>query len=229
MSWYNDLGYKHNPFSIKPTEGTELIGYEKILQRLVYQIKIGNVIFLEGDYGCGKSSILKFIRKQFKKNTLYFNCSSARNIKKAIQKKRTIWRKVFLMKPKRMILLIDEAHLVNSRDFDFLYEYYIMDRIKSIIFAGTDFKTVPFNKAFKSDTKKYKLKDIKNNLALEILEIRMPEQKLVSSQIAKKIFTFSGNNPRVYLENLEDLFRNAYATGKKKIGKNDIEEFFGKK
>jgi ABC-type ATPase involved in cell division len=66
MTWYNDLGYKRNPLGIRPTEDENLIGYEKIIQRIIYQIRIGNVIFLEGNFGSGKSSILRFIRKQFK-------------------------------------------------------------------------------------------------------------------------------------------------------------------
>ncbi len=228
MTWYHELGFKKNPFSIKPTQDNHLIGYEKIMQRIVYQLKIGNVIFLEGSYGTGKSSILRYLRKRFKKNILYFNCAQQKNMKKKIMRKRSFIRRVLFMKPSKMLLLVDEANLANPKDFDFLYEFYIMDRVKSIVFAGTDFKNVPFNKAFKSDTKLYKLNEIRNNLANEIIKVRLPGQNIISSTLAKSLFIQSDLNPRRYLENLEDLIRKTYSLGKKKISKKDIDEFFKK-
>jgi replication-associated recombination protein RarA len=228
MAWYHDLGYKANPLLIKPTENNNLIGYEKIIERLIYQIKIGNVIFLEGSYGSGKSSILKYVRKTFSNNILYFNCSSKFKLRKAIMEKRSIFRKLLFLKPKQMILLLDEVDQANPKDFDFLYEFYIMDRIKSIIFAATDFKRVPFNKAFKSDTKTYKLNELKNNLAWEILKTRLPSQTAISSQLAKKIFDLSERNPRRYLENLEDLMALISSMGKKKVTKKEVDSLLGK-
>jgi replication-associated recombination protein RarA len=228
LFWYQSLGYKNNPLSIKPTENNNLIGYEKIIQRIIYQCKIGNVIFLEGSYGTGKSSILKSIYNKLKRNNqvLYFNYARNYNLKKGIMYKRTIIQKLFFLKPKKMIVFIDEANLADKKDFDFLYEFYIMDRVKSIVFAGTDFKNVPFNKAFKSDTKQYKLDEIKDNLSKEIIDTRMPGQKLLSPAMAKKIFMNSDNNPRQFLENVEDIFRLVVIVGKSKITKNDVEKFF---
>jgi len=228
MAWYHELGYGKNPLTIRPTETNDLMGHEKIIQRIIYQLKIGNVIFLEGSYGTGKSSILKYIRTAFKSNILYFNCAQQKDLKKSIMKKRALMRKLLFMKPNKLLLLVDEANLANPKDFDFLYEYYIMDRVKSIVFVGTDFKNVPFNKAFKSDTKLYKLNEIKNNLAIQIIKNRMPEQKLITPLLAKRIFTLSDNNPRRYLENMEDLFRTITYLGKKKVSKKDIDEFFDK-
>lgn len=227
-TWYESLGFDKNPLTMKPTKYNHLIGYEKIIQRIIYQCKIGNVIFLEGSFGTGKSSILKSIYNKFKKNTstLYFNYAKNYNLKKGIMFKRPLLRKLFFLKPKKMVVFIDEANLANKKDFDFLYEFYIMDRIKSIIFAGTSFKDVPFNKAFKSDTKLYKLNEIKENLAKEIVDSRMPDQTIVSPAMAKKIFINSDNNPRQYLENLEDILRKIVSIGKKKVVKKDVEDFF---
>lgn len=226
--WYETLGYEKNPLSIKPKEENELIGYEKIIQRIIYQCKIGNVIFLEGSFGTGKSSILKSIYRIFKGNSqiLYFNYAKNYNLKKGIMYKRTFLQKLLFLKPKKMIIFIDEANLADKRDFDFLYEFYIMDRVKSIVFAGTDFKSVPFNKAFKSDTKLYKLDEIKEALAKDIIDTRMPKQTIVSTLMAKKIFINSDNNPRQYLENLEDILRKIISIGKKKVVKTDVEDFF---
>jgi len=229
-TWYEILGYEKNPLSIKPNNRNELIGYEKIIQRIIYQCKIGNVIFLEGSFGTGKSSILKLIYNQFRQETssLYFNYAKNYNLKKGIMYRRSTIRKIFFMKPKKMVVFIDEANIANKKDFDFLYEFYIMDRIKSIVFAGTDFKTVPFNKAFKSDTKIYKMDKIRDSLAKEILDSRMPEQTMISPAMAKKIFLNSDENPRQYLENLEDILKKAILSGKKKVIRNDVETFFGR-
>ncbi|MFT4304402.1 MAG: AAA family ATPase [Candidatus Woesearchaeota archaeon] len=228
MTWYKEIGLKKNPFSIKPTDNNSLIGYEKIMQRIIYQIKIGNVIFLEGSYGTGKSSILKYINKELRHNILYFNYSRKKSLHKSILKNRNLLQKLLMLRPKKMLILIDEANLADSKDFDFLYEYYIMDHVKSIVFAGTNFKEVPFNKAFRSDTKLYNLNDIKANLAIEIINNRLPNQELISSVLAKRIFLLSSNNPRIYLENLEDLFRRAHELKQKKITKKDVDNFFKK-
>lgn len=228
--WYETLGYEKNPLSMKPTEDNNLIGYEKIIQRIIYQCKIGNVIFLEGSYGTGKSSILKSIYKKLRKGNqvLYFNYARNYSLKKGIMYKRTLFQKLLFLKPKKMIVFIDEANLADKKDFDFLYEFYIMDRVKSIIFAGTSFKDVPFNKAFKSDTKQYKLDEIKENLSKEIIDSRMPNQTLVSPAMAKKIFINSENNPRQFLENTEDILRIIVSNGKSKVVKNDVESFFSR-
>ncbi|MFT4344166.1 MAG: hypothetical protein ACMXYE_05485 [Candidatus Woesearchaeota archaeon] len=227
--WYKKLGYDQNPLSIKPTQNENLIGYERILQRIIYQVKIGNVIFLEGSYGTGKSSILRAVRKHFSKNILYFNYAYHKNLYTKIMNTRSTMRKIFMQSPKELLLLVDEVNLANQKDFDFLYEFYIMDKVKSIVFAGTDFRKAPFNKAFKSDTKLYKLNDIQANLASAILDQRMPKQKFIASASAKKIFQASHANPREYLANLSDLFARAIAKKQKKITPKDIDEFFSKK
>ena len=226
MSWFEKLGFENNPLSIKPTQDNELVGYEKIIQRIIYQIRIGNVIFLQGGYGTGKSSILKYVRRKFNENILYFNCSSNRVLKNSIMNRRSAIRKLLFLRPKKMIVLIDEIHHADPKDFDFLYEYYIMDRIKSIIFAGPDFKKVPFNKAFKADTKVYRLNEIKKNLGIEILNNRMPNQDVISENLANKVFTYSGSNPRMFLENLEDLMRKIHELGRSKLTRKDVDEFF---
>ena len=131
-----------------------------------------------------------------------------------------------MLRPSQMIVLIDEVHHANHEDFNLLYEYYIMDRIKSLVFAGPDFGRVHFNKAFKSDTKVYKLNDMKKHQGREILEGRMPGQRLINASLADRVFQLSGCNPRTFLENMEDLLRRMNDLGKEKIVKKDIEEFF---
>ena len=217
MKWYEKLGYKENPLAIRPGKGS-LVGYEKLINRITYQVKIGNVIFLEGSFGTGKSSLLQHVARGFPRNkTLYLNYAKCDRLKNAIMSKRGWFRKLFGLKPKGLYVFIDEVNLADSRDFDFLYEFYIMDRVKSLVFAGTDFTTAPFNKAFKSDTKLYKLNDIQQKLAIDILETRMPEQRLLSAPLARKIFNHAHKNPRHYLELLEDIFRLTIESGNKRV------------
>jgi len=227
MTWFQDWGYEKNPLSMKPTD-TSLVGYEKLINRIIYQIKIGNVIFLEGSFGTGKSSILRHVRKHFKDNIVYMNYARKKNLKKRIMDSRNSFQKMLGMKPKELFVLIDEVNLGDSRDFDFLYEFYIMDRVKSIIFAGTSFKDAPFNKAFKSDTKLYKMNELHKTLGSTIVTDRMPEQKHISSALANQVFEKSHKNPRQFLENVEDIFRNVHIKGNKRVSKKDVEEFFEK-
>ena len=58
--WYTKLGYAHNPFIIKPGFfDDEVVGYDSEVDKLVSLLKDGEMAFLEGHFGLGKTSILK--------------------------------------------------------------------------------------------------------------------------------------------------------------------------
>ena len=62
--WYRHLGFKQNPLSIKPAAlHDEVIAYD--LEDIYDKVEFGEVIFIEGPYGMGKSTILKNIVNEF--------------------------------------------------------------------------------------------------------------------------------------------------------------------
>jgi type IV secretory pathway ATPase VirB11/archaellum biosynthesis ATPase len=64
--WFEQLGYAHNPFTIKPGFfDDEVIGYDSEIDALVKKLQAKNMCFLEGDFGQGKTTILKYIINEF--------------------------------------------------------------------------------------------------------------------------------------------------------------------
>ena len=61
--WYKELGFYNNPFSIKPMAfHDEIIGYDVDL--VLGKIGNGEVMLIEGNYGKGKTTILKVVSGQ---------------------------------------------------------------------------------------------------------------------------------------------------------------------
>src|SRR3989338_3583834 len=96
--WYNKLGFNNNPFSIKPAAfHNELFGLN--IQDTINKIETGNVIFIEGDYGTGKTTLLKGIVNKFggKKKIIYYSCNRTEdtiNVDK-LMTNRTFFSKIF--------------------------------------------------------------------------------------------------------------------------------------
>ena len=61
MAWYLDFGFNENPFSIKTN--LNLVGINNQRKKLLDYINSGDICFLNGPTGTGKSSLLKLINK----------------------------------------------------------------------------------------------------------------------------------------------------------------------
>ena len=117
--WYNKLGFNNNPFSIKTAAfHNELFGLN--MQDTINKIETGSIIFIEGDYGTGKTTLLKGIVNKFggKKKIIYYSCNRTEdniNVDK-LMTNRTFFSKIFKTKPNDLILLLDEAQDLNETD-----------------------------------------------------------------------------------------------------------------
>ena len=114
-TWYNRLGFYSNPFSIKPAAfHNEVIGNSGVVDRVVEHISKGRFVFVEGDYGNGKTLLLKRIVKEFggRRQLAYYSCNRAEKrlgVDSILKGRYRILGKVLGLKGKRMVLLLDEA------------------------------------------------------------------------------------------------------------------------
>ena len=148
--WYRQLGFYHNPFSIKPLSyHNEIYGYD--LDSIQKKIAEGNVLFLEGEYGRGKTSILKKIIKQFggRRNLIYYSCNRLEgqlDLDQLLKGAGSFLRRLIGNNSKDAIFLLDEVQDLSVEDGERIARLYNDKQIKSIILVSHDYQDVNLGK-----------------------------------------------------------------------------------
>ncbi len=233
--WFRDLGFYNNPFSIKPAAFHDnVLGYEKVVDEISYGILNNKLVVLEGEYGNGKSTILRRLLHDFggKKQVIYYSCNrvDARiNVKKLLNGRYGFFGKLFDMKPKDMILLLDEAQDLGGKDYQKLYSYYQEGFFKSIVLVGKGINKDDIAKEFKPHLKEIDLDSVDEDTAIKIVKKRIGDLSLLTDSTIKKIFNKSGNNVRLLLKNCEEACKYAIQTGRKKVNEDVLAHIFNEK
>jgi hypothetical protein len=231
--WFRELGFFNNPFSIKPAIFSDkVVGYEEVVDEISYGILNKKMLFLEGEYGEGKSTILKRLVNDFggKKQVIYYSCNrveSRLNVKKLLNGRYGFWGKLFDLKPKDMILLLDEAQELCKKDYSKLYSYFQEGYIKSIVFVGKEFDKKEIDEKIVELMKEVKLRKLSDDEAVKVVRRRIGSLPLLSDEVIKNVFNMSDNNIRVMLKNLESLCKHAVNYGETKISEELVKEILG--
>ena len=233
--WFRDLGFYSNPFSIKPAAfHDQVVGYDKVIDEVSYGILNNKVIVLDGDYGNGKSSILRRLLNDFggKKQVIYYSCNrmEARlNMKSLLNGRYGFFGKMFDIKPKDMILLLDEAQELGEKDYQKLYSYYQEGYLKSIVLVGKNIETKKIVAELHKNLKEVSLDKIDESTAVKVIRKRIGDLTLLPDAMVKKIFAMSNNNVRLLLKNCEEACRYAVQTGRKAVIDDVLAYVFGDK
>ncbi|MCK4521445.1 MAG: AAA family ATPase, partial [Nanoarchaeota archaeon] len=147
--WYHELGFFNNPFSIKPAAlHNEIMGHNQTINEINRKIAELNIIFISGDYGTGKTTVLKKIIDEFKgrkrvffkeRNVIYYNCNQSDksiDFDKLLINAGSFFTRLFRIKKKKMIILLDEAQDMNKKDIEQVKKYYNSGFFKSVIFVS---------------------------------------------------------------------------------------------
>ncbi len=233
--WFRELGFFNNPFSIKPAiYSDQIVGYEEIVDEIAFNVLNKKMFFLEGEYGEGKSTILKRLINDFggKKQVIYYSCNrmEARlNVKKLLNGRYGFWGKLFDMKPKDMILLLDEAQELGAKDYSKLYSYYQEGYLKSIVFVGKEFKKDEIDDNLKKVAKDVKLRKLTEAEVVTLVRRRVGSLPLLTDDVIKTVYNNSDKNVRKMLKNCESLCKHAVNFGETKISDDMIKEVLGLK
>lgn len=149
LTWYHNLGFFSNPFSIKPAAfQNELMGYESKIKDINRQISNSSIIFIFGEYGTGKTSVLKRVIDEFKarkrgfftgKKVIYYSCNQSDksiDFDKLLVGAGGFFSRLFNIRKKNMIILIDEAQDLNMKDIRGIQEYHGKGFFKSVVFVS---------------------------------------------------------------------------------------------
>lgn len=234
--WYRRLGYYYNPFSIKPAYfSDELVGYEMALNQLIYNIVSGNMAFLEGPFGSGKTSILQYIKRRFKGETRigYISCvqlDENTNVMKLLPSGPWYYKLIFGKKPKNITMLLDEAQALSPTNMERIKYLYDNDHIRSVVFAGEDFNAVPFTPGIKERIGRNIIKSqlLSSEDAVKLIRKRIGNDKLLSDEIIKEMCLLSKYNPRRLLQMCEDACAKAVIEGKNSVTKEYTEKIKSK-
>ncbi|MGM5485158.1 MAG: ATP-binding protein [Nanobdellota archaeon] len=211
-TWYEQLGFYNNPLSTKPAAfHDDILGHEKLYDDIRQKISDSSVIGIFGPFGTGKTTVLKRIISDFggKRRVIYYSCNKS---EEAIDFKRLIigagnfLQRLFRIKKKNLVLLMDEAEYIKNRDINNLLNH--MEHFKSVIFVGKK----PVKGVKKLVEHEYSLDDMSEEKAVELVRSRIGDLDIISDNMIKQIFR-KDRNPRRFLKHCEDAMRKAFHEG----------------
>ena len=230
MIWYRKLGFFSNPFSIKP--GGMLSNVVAYDMPFIYE-KIDNAetVFIEGEYGTGKTTILKNIVNRYKgrNKIIYYSFNTGTfNLEQLLDGANSFLRKLSGLKVRNIILLLDEVQSMTNKDAKNLLKHYTDGTVQSIIFVSHDYDKVKFPDEFTHLLNGNILRtiDLTDKEAIQLVKSRIGEIELFSDARLKEIYKLT-KNPRRYLEYCEDVARYAVEIGDTEVTDFHIDEVLG--
>jgi hypothetical protein len=223
------MGFAENPFSIKPAIYSDSVyGYPNVIAEVAKSISSGKIVFVRGNYGNGKSTMLKHLLKKFggQGKLAYFSCNRLEDrldIKRILNGRYGFFGKVFDLKPKNMILLLDEAQHLAKEDFNAIMHYFDSGNLKSVVFVAKEPITETMPERLQRAVLVHNLDAVSSLDAVSIVRKRIGHLGILSDDIIKDVFKKSGFNVRVMLKNCEMLCRYAVNKGLNSVNSDLVE------
>ncbi|MCF7862300.1 AAA family ATPase [Candidatus Woesearchaeota archaeon] len=229
MTWFEELGYEENPFSIKPKKTfEEFFGHKEMIDNLLDKVEEGAFIIVRGKYGTGKTSVLKAIIDEYmgERKVAYVSCYETEkkiDIDEILRKAGNFFSRLFGLKSKNVIFLVDEAHNLMTKNLEELPEYYEDGYLRSVILV-TSRPEHKFPKSVNEVTGDNEVKFVMFNEddAVELIRNRMEEGDEILPEDMIKLIYKKSNTPREFLMNCEDACRKAVERGSDVVEKKDI-------
>lgn len=227
--WYRRMGFAENPFSIKPGIYSDSVyGYPNVIGEVAKGILAGKMQFVMGNYGNGKSTMLKYLLRKFggQGKLAYFSCNRLEDrldVKRILNGRYGFMGKLLDLKPKNMILLLDEAQNLSKEDFNNILRYFDSGNLKSVLFVAKE----PINNFMPERMQRavtvHMLESVSDSDAVAIVRKRIGSIGIMSDEVIKQVFCKSGYNVRVLLKNCEMLCRYAINKGFKSVNPDMVE------
>jgi len=221
---YEETDYYEDIFSTKPKSYMPLVGYDKILSDLIYFVSSGSMVFIEGEEGMGKTSLLLKLIKEFRglKRVIYLDCQKLKqrvNIEKLLTARYGLMGRVFKILPSNMIVLLDNIGYLSKKNSERIKYFFDQNHIKSVVFTSDSWNQVqiPESLRHRIGKRRIELPRLNNNTGAKILFSRIEENDLMDNVTVNKLYSLSHYNPKEFLVNCMNVFKTAESSGKKKI------------
>lgn len=220
---------KKNPFSTKPN--TKLIGLENKKGTLKKYIEGGNICFLNGPPGVGKSSMLKWMQSNIKRHKVTYldgkGLDEYFDLNKHILQKRNFFQKIFRITPKNVVLLVDEAQDCLKSFINMLQKNWNDDTVKSIVITQISSDLSGFSRSFRERIGKkiIRLKRLNEKEITDLINLRTKGKHPFDEDAISLIAEKADYIPRRVLEICEMAYNEI---SKKKITAEDVEDLLNK-
>jgi len=219
--WYEQLGFKENPLDVRPSP--LLVGLERQEEQLVNHVLKGEICFLNGLTGSGKSSLLMRVQNNLKNHSfIYLDAQELPknfNIEEELKKKRNFFDRLTLKEfpSKTPVLLIDEFQATDKNiilDARAKWENPNEKRIKSIIIAQISKYLKNVTPAFKErlGNRVIELPTLDDEEMKEILKLRLENRRgtnyynKLHNEALNLLVACADGNPRKLLEYTDMIF-----------------------
>ena len=206
--WFHEIGFDQNPFDASVSH--KLVGYDGIMDEVLYNIHAGNIVFIEGPEGFGKTAVLKKAIESFKGNgrVAYVECQKVKelNIENVLKGKYNFIQRLFRPTPRDMIVLIDDVSELDKKNTERLKYYYDQNYASSVILAGENYGKASFTASLRDRVKKViKLNAMNYYEAIDLLNSRLRGKRIISEDAAREILERTEGNRRKFLKACEEL------------------------
>lgn len=224
-TWYEQLGFAKNPFTIKPGLFT-LRGRNDISEQVKTAIFSGKICILEGTYGSGKTSMLQEIIDEYKgkRKVVYFACNrlkSTFNVDKILLE-RSLINKIFNIKAKNMIILLDEAEHLEDTDIKKIIGHHKKGFFKSVVFITHDRNLINLKES--TDPLVFNFSQLEPQTIINIVRDRVGETPYMPDDVVLELYSKS-KSMRSFLKTCEQFMKHCIHEGKKKATLKDAKTF----
>ncbi len=221
--WYEELDYDENPFKI---EG-RTFGFDNLINELDYAIQAGNMVLVHGEEGTGKTKLLKEVIRKYGgfRKVAYVDCKKLDNpnIELLLQKRNGLFGRLFSVKPKNMIVLLDDIDHLSEKNCERIKYFFDQNYIRSVIFS-TKQDQLNFTEGVKQRiSKTISMKPLSDYEAVQLVREKVGD--LLSDYLVKEIYILSNRNLKLFLKNCEKVA--AVALKKKEISKDELQSIVG--
>lgn len=227
---HNNPNLRENPFSIKANPN--VIGLEKQKKFLIQYIKNGDVCFLTGHTGVGKSSLLLWLKTNLNPcNVFYIDAADVEKsfgIKEFLKNSRRGFDR-FRDYPKNTVVLLDESQDCDYELQKALKLHWDHGHIKSIVITQINQNLKNFSDSFKDriGRRVIELNKLNKLDAINLINLRLGNKKLFDEKAIEEIIEIADYIPRKILEFCELVYLKN--KDKKKIELVDVKKVLREK
>lgn len=220
--WYSKIGFDGDPFS----KDSGFAGHDELINEVFYTVYSGNILFIEGESGSGKTKILHEVIKRFggRKKIIYMNCRHFRglNVEDVLKKRYGFFSRLLGRKPENMILLLDEVEELSHKNCERLKYYFDQGYIASVIFTAKKFPSEGMSASLvQRISKVLRISPLSDYEAVSIIRDKIGD-RFLSDRVIKSIYSLSGRNTGKLIQNCKTVMVEMAEKKKQEISEEEI-------